>query len=195
MATLSDIILADGADNSPGISINIAFALVDDLIEVPTPVLGDTLGMGTVSDLVTITTDAVTKAGKQFYKMRGVVETGKVETNLVGEKKSKSFEDMVEMFIPGNSPEVLGAITRVRNANLIVWVQDRDGEIRQIGTAGFPAQLNSSTGGSGDARVSQKGFTVTFESVDRIPAPHFQGDFNETPSGGGSVVARTDLFT
>lgn len=195
MATLSDIILADGADNSPGISINIAFALVSDLISVPTPVLEDTLGMGTSTDLVTITTDAVTVEGAVFYKMRGVVETGKIESNLVGENKSKSFENMVEVFIPGNSREVLGAITRVRNANLIVWVKDRDGDIRQIGTAGFPAQLVSSPGGSGDARGSQKGFTLTFESVDRIPAPHFQGDFSETPTGGGAVVPRTDLFS
>lgn len=192
MADLNDIILADGADNTPGLNINIAFIPAGDLEAIPTPVLGDTLGVGTVNELVTITTDAVAKQTKQFYKMQGVVETGKLETNLVGELKSKSFENKLEIFIPGNSKEIAGAIARIRNANLIVWVQDRDGSILQLGSPGYPAQLMNAPGGTGDARGSKKGFTLTFESVDKIPAAHFEGDFMEYVDG--APVTRTDLF-
>ena len=194
MAELIDVILDDAGNNTPGNDVTIVIVSVSDLESVPSPVLGDPLGEGSIADLATITEDAVTKEGKVFTVIKAIPESVKFDSKSVGGTKSKGFENMVDFAIPGNTKTTLGFLSKIKNGSYIVFVRDRDGQIRMLGTAGFPAQMVDSSGGSGAARGDDKSFTVSFESVGSAPSPVFEGAFMENPVGAGANVERTDLF-
>lgn len=194
MAELIDVILDDAGNNTPGNDVTIVVVSVADLEAVPATVLGDPLGTGTLTNLVTITDDAVTKEGKVFNVIKAIPETVKLDSKSVGGNKSKGFENMLEFGVAGNTKEALGFISKVKNGSYIFFVRDRDGQIRMFGTAGFPAQLVDVSGGSGAARGDDKGFTLSFESVGAIASPVFEGAFMETPLAGGAPVERTNIF-
>lgn len=176
-----------GSDNTPGIQQTIYYAPLEDIASLPVPDKDDSASAtGTFADLVTITSDIVMKAGKQFHSMYVTLEDGDLKHEGQGEMDSMSFKNSLEFAHPGSKPEILGFAQWVKNNNIVFLVPEVDGQVRLLGSRAYPAKLQSAPGGTGKKSADGKKTTFTFHSSRKGPAPIFKGKVAITDSTGAT---------
>lgn len=122
-------------------------------------------------------------AGKGFFKIGILSETGLVENANEGEKGSKSNRNSFSGTLPGTSATVAGFIRKYQNQPMIFLVSQVDGVIKQIGSKASPAFLSEASGSSGQKIGDVNGTPVKFEAVNVCPPPTYTGAITEfTPA-------------
>ena len=167
-----DLSWEQGKQNMAGLIGDIYFVPIEDVDDTLLPAV---TGVGELS----ISANITLKATKKFFKIYHTSETGKVESNSVGERDGKSVESMLEFFHPGNSEEVAKFKRQVLNTNGLWLYEDTDGNFRILGLSvldpgatatslALKASVEAGNTTTGDQRGSQRGTTFTV----KFTAPH-----------------------
>jgi len=174
--------------NPSGTGLEILFAKISDFDTIATPTENPELP----EDLVTITGNHTFKAGKGFSKIKITDETGEVQSNAVGEKDGRSFEHMVNGFVPNNDKRNAGLLSMLGSCDWLFLVPEM-GEnnqvvYRQIGSqfrGAYNTEANNYT--TGVASADRRGTQFTFKATGQpTHAPYYEGErtLNPTPDGG-----------
>lgn len=183
---LEDIDQTDGADNTAGIGQDIWVAKLADIETLPVPILDDSAGDGSFTDLVTITDNIVMKAGKVFNKIRVTLETSALNGDIQGNMDGKSFKNAISGQLPGNKAQALGFLQWAKNSSLIAIIEELDGQVRLLGHRAYPAKLTAGGASTGAKTTDDRAVKFTLESVRKGPAPVFAGKVVLTGSAAGS---------
>ncbi|WP_151087374.1 hypothetical protein [Hymenobacter baengnokdamensis] len=179
-----DLTHTSGTDNTPGIQQKIFYTTLENIVTLPKPTEDDSAAStGTFADLVTITADIVVK--KPLSSIYVTLEDGELKHSGQGETDSMSFKNELEFAHPGTKPEQLGFAQWCKNSNLIFLVPEVDGQIRVLGTRGYPAKLATAPGSTGKKSTDGRKTTFTFHSSRKGPAPVFTGKVMVAADGGG----------
>jgi len=169
-------------ENPAGISpVEIYAARVIDFETIIKPAA---LGVATTLELAgSIVDPHAFPAGKGFFKINILPDTGSVETTNEGEKGSKTNTNVFSGTLPGNSARNIGFIRKYQNVGMIFLVKQINGEIRQIGSEDSPAYLTEASGTTGLKAGDINGMPVKFADVQSYPAPVYTGTITEfTPA-------------
>jgi hypothetical protein len=183
---LSDVTHLAGSDNTPGGQRKVLFARFEDIDIMPQPDVDNSAGTGSLDQLVTISQNIRMLPYKKFYELYITPETGKLTDKLIGELDGMSFENVVDLFHPGTSPQILGLIQWAKNSDLIILFPEIDGKVRVIGHKGYPAKMSVGDVTTGQKAADRKGATMSFRSVRKGPSPIFTGKIDLMGSGYGS---------
>lgn len=178
-----DLLHTSGSDNTGGIQQEIAWAFLEDIDILPEPDANDSAGDGTFSQLVTITQNVRFKPYKKAYKLYVTLEKGAIESDSQGEYDGMSYMNKLKFYHPGQKAAVLGFAQVVKNANVIFWVKETDGQVRQVGHRGYPAKMVSAPSTTGNKTADSRGIMFEFHSARKGPAPIFAGRFDLMGSG------------
>lgn len=169
--------------NPSGTGLEILFAKISDFETIAVPT--DTPSAH--ADLVTISANHVFKTGKGFAKLKITDETGEVQSNAVGEKDGRSFEHMVNGFVPNNDKTNAGLLSKMASCDWLFLVPEM-GEnnqvvYRQIGSrfrGAFNAEANNYT--TGVASADRRGTSFTFKATGQpTHAPYYEGEITLLP--------------
>lgn len=191
---LENLTHADGADNTAGIGSTIIALKLSDIETLPEPQVDDSSSSsGTLAQLVTVSANIVMKQGKVGKSIYCTLETGGLDCVLQGNLDGKSFKNSVKIQHPGSSPQLLGFMQYVKNGDVILLVEENDGQVRMLGHRSFPAKLESGSANTGSKTTDDKAAVMTFYSVRKGPAPVFTGKVQiNIPGGSGAVDANSN---
>lgn len=169
-----DVLHDCGDDITPGVESQIYIACkcdIDDSVAFPEPVAGATQGSG-----ITVTGDITLKAGKRFYKLDIISDSGEVKNTRVGTYPSTSFkQSFAAKTVSGkNYAELFNAN---RNACMIAIVVEKDGAKRLIGhpKKGY-ATFASAEEVSGSNSESVKDWTFEIMASPGNAAYYYEGN-------------------
>ena len=185
--TIFDTTHTDGSDNTPGVQRVILFARLSDIATLPVPILDDSTGSGSFSDLVTITGNIIMLPNKNFYQLYCTLETAKLDCKAQGSLDCMSYLNELSLFHPGQSAQLLGLLTWAKNSDLIILVPESDGQFRLLGRAGYPAKLSAGDSTTGATGTDKRGATATFKSIDKRPCAIFTGKVAVSGSFSGNA--------
>lgn len=172
-----DLDWADGSNNDGGLANYVYYAPLSHVNTFPTVPASPT----TNADVVTIADDFVMETGKKFLKVYCTRDMGELTSKMVGETDSKSYENKVDLFIPGNEAEIAAFLEKIKNTNAVWLVPDREGKVRVLGSENLPAKIEVGETTSGKKAGDARGTKMTISSVGRI-APFYTGDIPLTPA-------------
>ena len=164
-----DIVWPDGEDNIGGTAQSHFYIPIKNITVLPVPINTSNLNK------VSISADIEVGVGKKFFKLYSTMDTGMVNSKMVGEVDGKSWENSFEFFFPGTREEALAIIATWANSNMLFIPVEADGQKRIIGNAKFPAKLMLADGSTGAKTADRKGIKLRVESRDVIPAPIYKG--------------------
>lgn len=131
MSNIKFDLLHDCGENvTPGVESEIFIVCkcdVDDTVAFPEPTPGATQGSG-----MRITGDIVLKAGKRFFKVNVVSDTGEVKNTKVGTYPSTSYKQSFAAKT-ARGKEYAEFFNENRNACMLVIVVEKDGSKRLLG--------------------------------------------------------------
>ncbi len=191
---LIDLNWEDGSDNTAGIGQNIYVAKKVDIETLPTPQVDNSIGDGSLAQLVTISDNIVMKPGKGMIKVYCTLEKGSLQHESQGEMDGMSFMNKLKIFMPGSKAEVLGFIQWAKNSSLIILVPEIDGQVRMLGHENYPAKMINAPGGTGEKTADLKGTEINFQSARKGPAPIFTGQVEVSGVGSGIDAEPQDGF-
>lgn len=136
-----------------------------------------------LAEAATIVGPHLFEAGKGFFKINVLPDTGMVDFANEGEKGNKSNSNSFGGTLPGNSPRNLGFIRKYQNVGMIFIVTELTGQMRQIGSEISPAYLTEAPGTTGQKSGDVNGIPVKFTDTQSSPAPVYTGIVTEfTPA-------------
>ncbi|PIF33001.1 hypothetical protein CLU81_3571 [Flavobacterium sp. 9] len=128
------------------------------------------------ADLATITPDHVFKAGKKFFKVETVTESGNIKSVQIGEPGRGLYQNDYVYKISGSEAEVLGYLRWIKNKKLVVLVEEfGTGNVRQLGSSKFPARAKGEHIVEGLAE-GENAATITITDKNFGPSPIYKGD-------------------
>lgn len=165
--TLTNLTWAQGSQNLGGIVGVIYYAPIEDVETFP-----DLSAAG--SGITDASDDFVMKTGKKFYTIYHTAETGKADSNTVGERDGKGIENMLEFFFPGSKQAVAEFTRFALNTPCVVVYKNTSGQHEVLGvvnldgtnvtlTGDIPAYLESANRTTGAARADRRGTTFQFK--------------------------------
>jgi hypothetical protein len=174
--TLADIGGVGGSENFAGLGMNVDWAPHEDVLTWPELDATPTA----FADLATIADDIVFKTGKCFKKLYITAETGMLDSNMIGQRDSMAFSNVLKCNNPGNDAAVLGFLTHMANRPGVYIVTELDGRKRLLGTSLRGADIKGNVKGGG--KIEDGKFTeFTIEVNGRI-APVYTGAISYTPA-------------
>jgi hypothetical protein len=176
MPNFSDISWPSGKSNPGGLKQYVYYAPIEDFATIPKPVSNP----GTLAARATITENYVFKTGKKWLKLYCTLETGEVKHKQVGPRDSKSFENTGEISIPGSEADVIGLGGEAANSSFIFLFPERNGKVRVIGSADFPATIEENEGSSGKANADGRSTKIVVKDAADTPAPIYTGEITLT---------------
>jgi len=167
-----DITWLQGKQNVAGLVGDVYFVPIDDVDDTQLPAIG-TAGDLNVSNAI------VLAANKKWFKVYHTPETGKIDSNSVGEVDGMSVDNVLEFFVPGNDETLAKFKRQILNTRALWLAKDTDGNYRILGLSvldpagtatslDLPAHCIQANTTTGAARADRRGvtFQVTFK------APH-----------------------
>lgn len=170
-----DVQWSQGQDNMSGLIGPIYWTPSEDVDLSAPPTLE--------ADGVTISGDITLAANKKFFTLYQTRGTGKIDTNMVGERDGKSFENILECKFPGETPEFVAFMLQVKNTPVVVIARDAQGRYRLLGislvggalTKDLEAYFESNAGTTGAAASDAKGHTIQVKAEANHPPLFYTG--------------------
>jgi hypothetical protein len=184
---LIDLKWSQGTQNLGGIVGDIYYCPIEDIASFPA------LSAAGVCETATSSL-FVCKTGKKFIAIYHTAETGKIDSNSVGDIDGKGIENFIEFFYPGNKLDLKNFSRFALNTPCVVIAKNTSGEFEIIGvvnldestttlTGDIPAYLESVNYSSGGKRADRKGKTFKFRQPG---SPHdgilYKGTIPLTPA-------------
>lgn len=177
-----DLAWPAGQQNMGGLVSDVHFVPLDDVDMSAAPALD--------ADGVTITAAITLKALKKWISIYHTRGTGKIDSNSVGERDGKSFENILEFNFPGGEKKVVAHNKQVLNTPGLYIGKDTDGNYRILGLAvidgvvtfDMPAYTENITSTTGAASADKRGTTYQAKSEAPHEALFYEGaiDLNDT---------------
>jgi hypothetical protein len=111
-----------------------------------------------------LTGDLVMKTGTRMFELYITDDTGEFSIESVGELDGKSFVQHLSLFHPGLQPSLLGFINSAKNENLVLIVEDSDGNFFLMGDEKRAAIYAGAPDGAGTGKetAARKGMSMEF---------------------------------
>lgn len=154
---------------NPGGVTKVYYGYQEDFASFPT--LGDPETATSLTSLVSYTTAATMKTGKQLFELYCTLEEGELKSKLVGPRDGKGFENMLEISFPGSEAEFLGFKASAANRQLIFFVKEKNGKVRVLGNLEDPAFMEDDDSTSGKKIADGRTSKLTFRASGSTPAP------------------------
>jgi hypothetical protein len=146
-------------ENMGGLMQNIYFGLYEDVSSWPT----EPDSPADLEENGVLTGDLVMKAGKRMFAFYATDDTANMEINDVGEVDGMSQEVIINAFHPGLQKKILGFLNATKNENLVLVVEDCEGQRYLIGSEKIACKRIAGDGsGTGAARADRKGANLKF---------------------------------
>ncbi|MBT0607634.1 hypothetical protein [Aequorivita echinoideorum] len=129
----------------------------------------------------TIATAHTFKEGRGFHKIYINPDTGLIESTHAGEKGNLSIGNSLTGALPGTGPKVVGYVRKYKNMPMIFIVKEKDGAVRQLGSALSPAYMSEITATSGQKAGDPKTTTIKITDTLAYMAPHYAATIEEFP--------------
>jgi hypothetical protein len=161
MPPMNDLLFTQGQDNLSGVVGELYIAPSADILTLP--------ALAAASSLKTAATNIAMKSTKKFQRLYITDETGKVDTNPVGERDGKGRETILTGRYPAMGVELEDAIRQYQNTpSVLIYRLARNGKLYLLGVSqldisstvlslDIPAYFDQGAGSSGDARSAQNG--------------------------------------
>ena len=117
----------------------------------------------------------VLKAGKVWSCMDIVADKSQLQSEQQGEKPSKTFKNTLTAVYAGVDVDAAAVAGQILNDDVVVLVQDGDGQWRVIGNNAFPTAVSVAQD-NGQGVTGTTATTFTFECTDQTPAPFLTGN-------------------
>lgn len=157
-----------GLDNDAGLKTRIFYARMNDIKTWPTA-NDDPATQTDFESRVTLTGPFVMETGKKFGQIEVTLEKSMLDSNGVGAQANSSAENIVKMFRYGAERALIGWIETFKNDDLVVIVEDLQGNLRVLGAPGLPAVILPDWKiVGGDAISTEKYLEINVKSVGRI---------------------------
>ena len=173
---LSNLVRTAGAQNTPGLKIFHRFALYADATTIPAPIGSP----ANFAEVVEVSADFVFATGKQWFKMEGILNKNMVDSNFSEQLDAAGVDNLFTIVVE-NTPTNRGFIQQYKSANLLMLIEDQQGNLILLGQTGLPARILSTSIKSGAAQPDEKNITLTVGSVGAI-APFYTGALQDTPA-------------
>lgn len=160
-----------GRFNPAGVK-RVFYAFQDDILSFPT--LADPETALTFESLVEYDAAIVMKTGKQFFPLYCTVETGEIQSTIVGPRDGKGYENTLTISFPGNEAEFIGFKTASANRNLVLIVEEKNNKIRVLGDLNDPAFMDTDESTSGKAIADGRTSVISFKASSATPAPIYK---------------------
>lgn len=175
---IEDLLKTSGQDNDGGLGVFCYYARHKDIKTWPAVVAAP----ATYKERVTADGDFVFETGACFKRFQNTLEKSSLESQGVGERDSRSAENLYNIQHPGNKESVIGWLEEMKNEDLVVVVVDVASNTKRIlGSEHLPASFESFNVTSGMAVADEKRVIATIKSIGRI-APFYEGDLPLTPA-------------
>lgn len=170
-----DLVWSQGKQNMGGLIAEVLFCPIDDVDKDTIPALD--------ADGVTITGDIVLATNKKWIQIYHTRGTGKIDSNSVGERDGKSFENICEFNFPGGEKAVVAHNKQVLNTPGLYIGKDTDGNYRLLGVSvingavsfEMPAYTESIVATTGAASADKRGTTYQAKSEAPHEALYYEG--------------------
>jgi len=145
--------------NLGGLAQKFYFGLWEDVESFPT----EPTSPATLAAAAALTGDITMKAGKRMFEFYTTEETAKLDFNPIGEEGGKGVEMALTIHAPGLSTKLLGFMNATRNEDLVLIVEDNEGQKYLMGNELRSAKLKSADGaGTGSAKEGKRGIPMVF---------------------------------
>jgi hypothetical protein len=164
---MNDLLFTQGNDNLSGIVGELYITASENIITPPVLALATSLKTSAV--------DMVMDTGKMFKRIYITAETGKVDTNGVGERDGKGRETILSGRFPAMGVELEDAIRQYQNTpSVLMYRLARNGKLYMLGISqlditstalslAIPAYFDQGAGSSGDVRSAQNGALLSWK--------------------------------
>lgn len=161
MPPMNDLLFVQGNDNLSGIVGELYHSPSADVLTLP--------ALASAASLKTAATNIAMKSTKKFQRLYITDETGKIDTNPVGERDGKGRESILTGRYPAMGVELEDFLRQVQNTPaVLIYRLARNGKLYLLGVSqldigstvlslDIPAYFDQGAGSSGDARSSQNG--------------------------------------
>jgi len=175
-----DLTSTTQGSNTAGMYEEFYFARHEDVLTWPTIKAVP----ATPADHVTYDTPFIMKTGKKFAKLNTILGNAEVKWSLVGARGGKTFRNTLDVFMPENSAEKLGALSYMKNDKLVLIGRDRTKKLRVVGTELLPAMLDTLDGTTGKKAEDDPGAgnTLLFVTEDDYPPIIYTDEIPLTPA-------------
>ena len=131
----------------------------------------------TLAELVEISADHTFEAGFGFTKIKAIADTVGLETAQIGTPTlSPVNENKLTVQILGSKAEILGFKRLCKGRDLIVLATEfESGQVRQIGSAKYPARLLESSSKIEATVEGENTTTLVFHDKQKYDAPIYKG--------------------
>ena len=163
----------------------ILVALRDDILTMPPLQQTDPSASGNVSQLATVSADAVFKTNARWKKLKIVKDSGELTDEGQGPTDGESFKTKFSCVFSDIDPNSLGNLRLIKNKDLVLLVTDRNSRCRIVGHE-IPARLVTPKVMTGKAPTDARGIEMNFECDSNYPAPVYTGAKDETGSGSAN---------
>lgn len=117
----------------------------------------------TLPSAATLTGDIEMKTGKRMFEFYTTEETAKLDINTIGEEGGKGFELVLSVHAPGLSNKLIGFMNATKNEDLVLIVEDNEGQKYLLGNELRSAKLVGADGaGTGTSKEGKRGFPLSF---------------------------------
>lgn len=115
------------------------------------------------------------KQGKNFIEVYRTMDTPEVRSEMVGELDGKTYQHVMDGFIPGMDENVEAFGRMIASTKLIAIAVTVDGKRKVVGSKAFPAYANEVNMTTGKATSDRRGITFSLMSRGMGPAPFYNG--------------------
>jgi hypothetical protein len=184
MVALEDI-GGESCEPVSGLVNNIYYALHSDFSKINDPKkicdIDPTNAAGTFAELALIPEAHTFKAGKKFFQIETVTETGTIKSSQIGEIGKHLFENSLVIEIAGSEAEVLGFCRWVKNQKLVILTEEfGNGNVRQLGSSRLPARAKVEHNIEA-THEGKNSATITFTDKNFGPSPIYKGAIQQVP--------------
>jgi hypothetical protein len=145
--------------NTGGLAMKFYFGLHADVESFPT----EPTSPATLAAAAALTGDITMKAGKRMFEFSTTEDTAKLDFNPIGEEGGKGVEIALTIHAPGLSSKLLGFMNATRNEDLVLIVEDNEGQKYLMGNELRSAKLKSADGaGTGAVKEGKRGIPMVF---------------------------------
>lgn len=158
-----------------GLKRRVFFAPKSDIAEWPSlPEVGDAK-VTDMGSLATYVGSFKLKADAVFHFIDLKDNSSNVTYETAGELGSQIINNQATMVIAGSSKEIAGLARQVKNDDLVLIYQEKDGAFRVLGNKDISATDIKPSGDSGTEITAAKTSTFAVQVYDDCPAPYYEG--------------------
>ncbi len=154
-----DLLRPDGEDNYGGVSSeHIYYTYLRDILTFPKTNPNAT----SYKEVGTITEDFVFRAGGKWNKFEAIPETISIDSNPVGERAGRSYENKAQLDFAKITPEAIGFMRKNANSGMVWLMMDNNGFWRIMGDRRIAAEISegAATIGKKVADLNKASFTI-----------------------------------